>query len=83
MLSGALRPQDDPVIQVANHCLSLSGVACRACEDACAYRAIRFKPRLGGVDQISVDPGACTGCGDCRPVCPVGALSFEETPAYD
>ncbi|MGI9490368.1 MAG: 4Fe-4S dicluster domain-containing protein [Geminicoccaceae bacterium] len=77
ILFGPLRSQDRPRLQVADRCLSLSSVACRACEDVCAVRAIRFRPRLGGIDLISVDAAACTGCGDCAPMCPINALSLE------
>ena len=77
ILFGPLQSQGNPIIQVSEHCLALSEIACRACEDVCAARALRFRPRLGGVDLISVDAAACTGCGDCLPVCPINALSFE------
>ena len=77
MLFGRLRPADPPGLQIADHCLSLTGVACRACEDVCAVRAIRFRPNLGGVDRPSIDAEACTGCGDCLSLCPVKALSLE------
>lgn len=83
MLFGPVRSHGDPVVQVAEHCLSLSGIACRACEDACAVRAIRFEPRLGGVDRLSIDIGTCSGCGECLPVCPVSALSLDGRRGHD
>lgn len=63
-------------IQVAGHCLARRGVECRVCGDACEPRALRFVPARGGIAQLQVDTAACTGCGDCLAVCPVGALSL-------
>lgn len=82
ILFGVRRSSDDSVVQVADHCLSLSGVACRACEDVCAVRAIRFRPCLGGTDWLSVDAETCTGCGECLPVCPVDALSLKKASSH-
>ncbi|MGI9419182.1 MAG: 4Fe-4S dicluster domain-containing protein [Geminicoccaceae bacterium] len=77
-----MHSEDQPRLQVANHCLSLSGITCRACDDACAVRAIQFQPRLGVADRLSINAAACTGCGDCLPVCPVDALSLNGTPDH-
>lgn len=63
-------------IQVADTCLARRGVECRVCGDACDARALRFRPALGGIAQLQVDSAACTGCGECLPVCPVAALSL-------
>lgn len=82
MLFGPKRSTDRAWLQVADHCLSLAGIACRACEDGCTVRAIRFRPRLGGGDQLIVDGAACTGCGECLPICPVKALSLRGTPSH-
>ncbi|MGH1477408.1 MAG: 4Fe-4S dicluster domain-containing protein [Geminicoccales bacterium] len=79
ILFGPARSKNRCRLKVADQCLSLSGVACRACEDSCTVGAIRFQPRLGCVDQISVEATTCTGCGDCLLVCPVTALSLEGT----
>ena len=64
---------------VAESCLSMNGVACRACQDACDARAIRFRLRVGGRADPSVDLQACTGCGACAGACPIGAIAFETT----
>ncbi|MCB1339525.1 MAG: ferredoxin-type protein NapF [Pseudooceanicola sp.] len=57
-------------------CLSMNGIACRACEDACDERAIRFRLMIGGRAAPGIDPDQCTGCGACAPVCPSGSIGF-------
>ena len=60
--------------QVGPECLATQGVECRLCGECCDASAIRFPPRLGGVAQPLIDAARCTGCGDCLPLCPPGAL---------
>ena len=60
--------------RVQASCLAQRGVECRLCGEHCDAGAIRFPPRLGGVAAPVVDDQRCTGCGDCLPVCPSGAL---------
>ncbi|MCR9086248.1 MAG: ferredoxin-type protein NapF [Rhodobacteraceae bacterium] len=62
--------------QVAPSCLSLNGVSCRSCQDACEADAIRFRLQIGGRAQPVLDTDACTGCGACASVCPAGAISL-------
>lgn len=62
---------------VSSACLSLNGVACRTCEDACEPRAIRFRLELGGRARPVIDDEACTGCGACIAICPAGAVSLD------
>ena len=62
-------------VRIAEHCLALKKVECRICADACAPRAIRFTPAPGGISQMRLDLAACTACGECVAVCPVGAAS--------
>ncbi|WP_284155361.1 4Fe-4S dicluster domain-containing protein [Sulfuricystis multivorans] len=54
----------------------LQNVVCRSCGDACDAQAIRFSPRLGGAALPLVIAERCTGCGDCLPVCPAGAITL-------
>ncbi|WP_245924865.1 ferredoxin-type protein NapF [Aliiruegeria haliotis] len=63
-------------IAVSDTCLSLGGVACRSCEDACDERAIRFRLELGGRARPLIDESACTGCGACISTCPADAMSL-------
>ncbi|WP_353475838.1 ferredoxin-type protein NapF (plasmid) [Salipiger sp. H15] len=62
---------------VSDSCLSLNGVSCRACEDSCDPRAIRFRLMTAGRAAPILDTDCCTGCGDCAVTCPAGAISFE------
>ena len=52
-----------------------AGVVCRSCADACAERALTFPRRAGGSTPV-LDASACTGCGACVAVCPVGAVAM-------
>lgn len=64
-------------VSIADHCLAVTGVSCRSCEDACTQRAIRFQPQLGGQYHPFIEPSLCTVCKDCFDVCPVAALSVK------
>lgn len=63
------------IITIAGSCLPFHRVDCQACRDACPTEAILFRPVRGGpfVPELSED--ACTGCGACISVCPVGAVT--------
>jgi ferredoxin-type protein NapF len=58
-------------------CLEVEGVSCRSCEDVCEARALRARLEPGGRARMLVDLDACTGCGGCVPVCPVGAIAVQ------
>ncbi len=65
---------------ISDRCLSLRGIVCRACGDACDTEAIRFRLMTGGRARPDVDADACNGCGECLAVCPEGAVSLEVPP---
>ncbi len=68
--------------EVRSACLLNAGVSCRTCTDVCEERALRFDLRAGSVGRVSVFSDACTGCGACLSVCPVGAVALSQsTPA--
>ncbi|WP_425073317.1 ferredoxin-type protein NapF [Sagittula sp. S175] len=79
--SGALLPERLPdwpwraVIQTS--CLSFQGITCRACEDACELRAIRFRLMTGGRSVPTLDQSQCSGCGECAFTCPAQAVRFD------
>lgn len=75
-LDPALAPDWPWRAQIGARCLSLQGVFCRACEDSCDARAIRFRLETGGRSQPLIDMGQCTGCGACASVCPSHAVGF-------
>lgn len=62
--------------RIAPQCLALNKVECRICAEACEPGAIRFRPAPGGISQMRIDPAACTACGQCVSVCPVGAVTI-------
>lgn len=77
-ISKAQQPAPFPWrVKVSSACLNQQGVECRVCGDACDARALRFKPALGGISKMHIDLDACTGCGECVALCPVGAVSVE------
>ena len=66
-------------VDVSQDCLSAKGVECRACQDFCDSRAIRFRPALGGKVQMQLDSSLCTGCGFCIAPCPVDAIYLTQS----
>ncbi|MET1410956.1 ferredoxin-type protein NapF [Roseibium sp. HPY-6] len=80
--TGALDPSIDLVwpwkAVISNACLSRQGITCRACEDVCEPRTIRFRLTVGGRSEPVLDFGQCTGCGACSYACPADAVSFEK-----
>lgn len=63
--------------RISNNCLSLRGIVCRACGDACDTGAIGFQLQTGGRAAPAVDSAACNGCGECLAVCPEHCISLQ------
>ncbi|MFC4765713.1 ferredoxin-type protein NapF [Dyella koreensis] len=59
-----------------DRCFAEQGIVCASCADGCPERAIRLRPALGGIQTITVDPAACTGCGACVSLCPATAIAL-------
>jgi len=66
-------------IRIADTCLSVTGVVCRACGDHCDEGAIKFTLLTLGRSLPEINSRSCTGCGQCIPVCPSNAISIHET----
>ncbi|MGO1117960.1 ferredoxin-type protein NapF [Rhodovibrionaceae bacterium A322] len=64
--------------EVLDSCLTQKGVICQSCKEVCESRAIRFPPVVGGVSQPLINLDDCTGCGACKPVCPVAAIELSQ-----
>lgn len=64
-------------VSIGSHCFLEKKVYCRSCGDACAERALRFKPALGGNASIQIDSSLCSGCGACMASCPVNAVKLQ------
>lgn len=69
-------PQGPRVAVLGEGCLAVRGITCASCVDPCEPGALKIRPMLGGRGLPTIDAAACTGCGDCLNVCPVGALSL-------
>lgn len=61
-------------ISTTNICVERHGVSCRRCAEVCDHSAVRILAREGR--GAVIDAAACTGCGDCVPVCPVEAIAM-------
>lgn len=61
---------------VKDACLAFNAIACRSCEDFCESRAIRFRPRLGGISAPTIDATLCTGCAECAGACPASSITM-------
>ena len=62
--------------EITGACLSMKGTTCRACEDACEARAIRFTLLPQGRAVPVLDESQCSGCGECAFTCPTQAVRF-------
>nr|WP_281254033.1 ferredoxin-type protein NapF [Solemya velesiana gill symbiont] len=83
-----LRPSKEAVpwshkASILDSCLSLNGVMCRSCGDACDKRAIRFSLQVGGKAQPVIDRDRCVGCGTCLSVCLAKAVEISNNYTRD
>lgn len=53
-------------------------IRCGACLSHCRFDAVKVNRMAGGVNQFSIDPVACEGCGVCVRFCSVKAIDFPE-----
>ena len=72
---GMRRSDAPPVAAIAQSCLALRNTACMVCRDGCSAGAIRFALTIGGARPL-IEPALCTGCWDCLPRCPTGAIAL-------
>ncbi len=61
---------------IESSCLSLNGIVCRSCGDACDTEAISFKLQTRGRATPLLDTERCNGCGECFAVCPNDSISL-------
>lgn len=75
VFTGTQAARFDHAAAIGGSCLPFQRVDCQACRDACPEGAIRFRPVRGGPFVPEVSAAACTGCGACIAICPVGAIA--------
>lgn len=64
--------------------MAAGGVFCRACDEHCEPRAVRFELLPAGRSLPFVIAERCNGCGECARVCPAQAIALgpvQEIPA--
>ncbi|MBO9477041.1 ferredoxin-type protein NapF [Shimia sp. R11_0] len=61
---------------IAETCLSVHAISCRACEDHCDEVAVRFRLMTTGRAQPEIDRDLCSGCGACVGACPTQSISL-------
>lgn len=69
-------------IAIQPQCLTEYRIECRACQDSCPTRAIKFRWQAGGIAKPTVEPEACTGCGACLSRCPAEAIKLDYPTQY-
>ena len=75
--SPPLAPSAEAVASIAASCFAFRNVTCRSCADACETDAILFRAQVGGQATPEIIAEQCTGCGECRSVCPATAISLQ------
>tara|TARA_B100000315_G_scaffold247540_2_gene276362 strand:+ start:4176 stop:4505 length:330 start_codon:yes stop_codon:yes gene_type:complete len=67
------------IARINGRCFAIDRIACQICGDICEPRAIKFYWTSKKVPTPHIQEDACTGCGDCLPVCPTGAITLITT----
>lgn len=70
-----------PKVSLRERCLTVGGVYCENCRDACETGALRFVPQLGAVPKPVFDADLCNQCGECAQVCPQDAINVRPKAA--
>jgi len=67
-------PQGAALSVAEGSCINLRGrlEACNLCQRVCHADAITLT-----LDEVTIDPVACAGCGACVPACPAGAITHD------
>ncbi len=79
--SGNAEAEASQIARISGRCFAIDRVACQICGDICEPRAIKFFWTSKKVPTPHIQEDACTGCGDCLPVCPPSAITLVSAKA--
>lgn len=66
----------EPITLSTATCLAWNGTLCYSCKEVCQPDAIT----LFAMARAVIDLQRCTLCGECVPICPVGAIVMDTPP---
>ncbi len=86
MLEALERAEEAGLVHVVDNVARNVNFLCNCCGDCCMFlQTITRLNKLGGVSQAAylatVDPEACTACGECAAICQVAAVEVEDETA--
>ena len=64
-------------------CLDRQGITCRVCSERCEQEAIGFRAIRANRWAPRLDEERCSGCGACRWVCPIDAVTIQPRQPID